>query len=69
MINLINHHYNYAKAENNYARREKKEKGIHSVSLSISRRVVRPLRAGCIFKYFKCMNTSFYLAFRKESDT
>ena len=22
MINLINHHYNYAKAENNYARLE-----------------------------------------------
>ena len=25
-----------------------KEKGIHYISLSISRRVVRPLRAGCI---------------------
>ena len=47
MINLINHHYNYAKTENNYAP-FLKEKGIHYISLSISRRVVRPLRAGCI---------------------
>ena len=69
MINLINHHYNYAKTKNNYAP-FLKEKGIHYISLSISRRVVRPLRAGCIlnilsihFEFFHHFRNKLYTMF------
>lgn len=61
MITLINYHYNYAKKENKYAwGLVIKKAGNAGVPRRISRRVVRPLRAGCIFKYHFVLTSQMY---------